>query len=111
MASGGPQRSCPRRHCQASAATFALCLFSERRLGRRGFCRLRLSSVGRLVPVSLFVRETRLSAESRPAFVVRLGALLRRFVTTGFVVTGAAISRLGFAPGRVRPLFRRCLTL
>lgn len=69
----------------------------------RSACPLRLSTVAGLVPVLLLLSETRLAAEFRPAFAVRLAALLRsRRVPRIFASTGIVVGVAGFA--------RSCLT-
>src|ERR1019366_2504899 len=101
----------PRRS-QASAATILLCLLSECGSCWRHAGKLRLSGVGRLVLVSLFLPGTCFLVKSRPAFAVRPAVLLRPSLITRFVVlTSAAVGLLVFAPGRVQPLFHGRLTL
>ena len=59
----------------------------------------------------LFLPETGLAAKFRPAFAVRPAGLLRPYRVTRIVAsTSTVIGVAGFAPRRVWPLFRRCLT-
>src|ERR1700687_20539 len=99
-------------HSQASAAAILLCLLSECRFPRRRAGRPRLSSVGRLVLVSLFLLGTRFLVKSRAAFAVRRAVSPRPSLIMRFIVlTSAALGFLAFAPRCAQPLFRRRLTL